>query len=273
MNHTEQFSKIMEQNAPIKREKTIPKPIQKRENMNPLQESLSRCTIDGSVLRLPSDLLPNYADVRKALLNAGAAYKRNTFVFPNDAQPYLDRLMGGESVNIKKEFQFFYTPSELAKEMVAFANLNSPDLLVLEPQAGQGHIVKEILAFEPGLCVHGYELMDVNRKVLSEIKDFILLGEDFLKAPSFPKFHRIIANPPFSKNQDIDHIRKMWEVLYDGGRIVTCSSNHWKQSGNKKETEFREWLDKIGATVEELEAGTFKESGTNISACLIIIDK
>lgn len=39
------------------------------------------------------------------------------------------------------------------------------------------------------------------------------------------------------------------------------------------EHDIREWLNKVNAVIEDIPAGEFKESGTNIATCLIIIDK
>jgi 16S rRNA G1207 methylase RsmC len=87
------------------------------------------------------------------------------------------------------------------------------------------------------------------------------------------KFNAIIANPPFAKNQDIDHIKIMYNALATGGRMVTISSQHWAHSKNKKETEFRDWLNEVSAEVIEIEKGRFKESGTLVGAYIIVIDK
>jgi len=66
----------------------------------------------------------------------------------------------------------------------------------------------------------------------------------------------------------------MYEVTKPGGRVITLSSKHWQISNNKKETEFKNWLeDKEDYYIEEIERGTFKESGTNIETLLILIDK
>jgi predicted RNA methylase len=248
--------------------------------MTELAQSLLRCKVEGNTLHLPpmSDgALANYSDVRKALLNAGATYKKNTFVFPSDAQPFIDRLTDGESVNIKKEFQFFATPAKLADRLVELAELNEHDGRgfgsILEPSAGQGAIVKAIHEATGGTSVIGYELMDVNRQILKKIKGLNIIGEDFLQADESNKYDYIIANPPFSKNQDIDHIRKMYAVCENGGRIVTIASRHWIHAKNKKETAFREWLHDIDARIIEVDAGEFKESGTAISSVIIIIDK
>lgn len=241
--------------------------------MESLVQSLKKCKVDGNVLSLPpisEGVLENYKDVRKALLNAGAKYKRNTFVFPSDAQPFIDRLCGGESVNIKKEFQFFPTPADIAEWLVELAELKEDDE-ILEPSAGQGAIVK---AIHDATCqartVFGYELMPENRIVIEKIVGFKLLGNDFLECDT--SFDKIIANPPFNKNQDIDHIRKMYECLRPKGRIVSVASKHWQTSCNKKEKNFKNWLNKVGADVYEIERGKFKESGTMISCCVIVIN-
>lgn len=261
--------------------------------MSQLAESLLKCKVSGNTLHLPpisEGALTNYADVRKALLNAGATYKKNTFIFPSDAQPFIDRLTGGESVNIKKEFQFFATPAKLADRLVELADIKE-GMSILEPSAGQGAIIEAIYkAFpyymkgpndKPGVTVDYYELMEINRDILSKklrsnerwSSGTSCMGDDFLIAkPSF-KYDRIIANPPFSKNQDIDHIKHMFAFCNDGGRIVTIASKHWQNSSNKKETQFRESLDDLGAQVIEVDAGEFKESGTSISTAIIIIDK
>ena len=98
---------------------------------------------------------------------------------------------------------------------------------------------------------------------------------DFLECTpmEFGKFDKIVANPPFTKNQDIEHISHMYSFLNHGGRIVSCASLSWKYGSQYKQKAFRDWLELINAEVEELEGGEFKESGTNIKACIITINK
>jgi len=278
MNHTEAFNAIMARNKPTKKVKQQPvtfemiKPV---ENMNTLQESLSKCTIAGNVLHLPKEQLSNYNELRTALLKAGAQYKKNTFVFPNEARPYVDKLMGGEVVNLKKEFQFFATPKKIADEMAAFAmvGFDPNTMTILEPSAGQGALVKACLEHHSDISFDCCELMDINRSVLEKIEQAVYLCDDFMDIPSQTPFDLIIANPPFNKNQDIDHIYKMFDVCKAGGRIVTIASKHWQHSTNKKETAFKQWLNDLNAEVIEVPAGEFAESGTKIATCIIVINK
>lgn len=244
--------------------------------MTQLIESLRKCKVEGDTLYLPpiSDgALTNYPEVRKALLNAGAKYKRNTFIFPSDAQPFVDRLCSGESINIKKEFQFFPTPADIADWLIELADLKA-EHRILEPSAGQGAIIDAIVRQFPEMMVECFEVMPENAAILEKHNSASVIGYDFLKTDiEDESFDRIIANPPFSKNQDIDHINDMFQCLKSGGRIVSVVSKHWQLSNNKKETEFREWLESADAEIHDIEAGKFKESGTMISCCIIVIDK
>lgn len=239
-------------------------------------ECLQQCTIDGNIIKLPNVQLDpkEYAEVKKKLELIGGKWKGGKvygFVFPSDPTEFLNSINNGNNRNLKKEYQFFATPAPLAKRLVELADPASYDE-ILEPSAGQGDIVNAISAHCRPTEVACYELMPINQQFLLKIPCVNFLGDDFLKHEG-RTFDRIIANPPFTKNQDIQHIYKMWECLKEGGRIVTVASLHWKLSGNKVETDFRKWLDKHDAEIIELEGGEFKESGTNIKACIIILDK
>jgi len=241
-------------------------------------EVLQACTISGTTVFLPPVQLERklYQETAKYLELIGGKWNRGKagFVFNEDPTELLGQIANGEKRNLKKEFQFFPTPAKLAAKLVDYADINSPDLMVLEPSAGQGAIVTALFNKEPGLCVHGFELMEINRTFLAKIKDFILLGEDFLKDRKFyQQFDRIVANPPFTKNQDIDHIIQMYLCCRKGGKIVSIAGKHWQHASEKKCQQFRDWLNEVNAEIIELEAGEFKESGTSIATCIIIIDK
>ena len=251
------------------------------------QEVLQGCTVDGNVVRLPQGQLDRqlYMEVARSLELIGGKWKGGKvggFVFPEGYEDEINSLLGkiavGESVNLKKEYQNFFTPTFLADTKVDLLLIESTDT-VLEPSAGQGALVEAVLRHRPYNTVFCVEKMDTNQIILDrKFRDidyvFIMhpLNDDFLRLES-SKFNKIIANPPFSGNQDIDHIYKMYEMLADGGRIVTIASIHWRISQNKKEVAFSQWLREVNADISDLPSGTFKESGTSIPTCLIIIDK
>lgn len=242
-------------------------------------EILQKCTVDGNIIRLPEGQLDRklYQEVAKSLELIGGKWvgrKTMGFVFPNDPTELLEQIANGESRNLKKEFQFFATPDDVSDWIVRRFMFLRPDFKVLEPSAGQGSIIKAIHRSCHAVNVDYCELMDVNRTFLSKIPNTTFLQDDFLTLTGKENYYDlIVANPPFSKNQDIDHIRKMYDCLNEGGRIVTIASTHWQISNNKKETEFKNWLEEIDAEIHEIPKGTFKESGTMVSSVLIVIDK
>ena len=235
-------------------------------------ESIAKMVVNGNRLELPQkEQLSNYAQVKKVLTTAGGKYKKCGFEYNEPAQNILDRLLGGEQINDKKKFQFFATPAELAKEMIAIANV-TPSCRVLEPSAGTGNIadsVREIAAE----CVV-VELMDQNAVILKN-KGYDVIAGDFLQLSrdEIGDFNKIISNPPFAKNQDIDHIRHMYSLLKPGGCLVSVASCSWTFGSQKKQQAFREWLDEIDANIQELPASTFAASGTSVRSTLVTIKK
>ena len=239
-------------------------------------EILKECTTSGNVVKLPNRQLPRdeYMGVKKALEGIGGKWtggKVAGFVFQTDPKELLSKLVGGEKVNLKKDFQFFATPPDLADELVQMAEIDESHN-ILEPSAGQGAIVHAINRRYPEKVVNCYELMGVNRIVLERIPTVSLIGDDFM-TPNVRRFDRIVANPPFTKNQDIDHIQRMYDKLADGGILVSVASTHWQHSSNKKETAFREWLESVNAMVRKVPSGMFKSSGTDVAATIIVIKK
>jgi len=243
--------------------------------MNP-EDVLKQCTIEGTTVKLPEFQLERntYLDVAKRLQLIGGKWNRKAqgFVFQEDPTTLLAQVNSGEQRNIKKEFQFFETPAPLADWLVELADIQA-EHSVLEPSAGQGAIVKAIGRVFPEKKIDCFELMGINCYQLQKLPTVNLIGNDFLKADSSKQYDRIVANPPFAKHADIAHIRKMYELLNDAGRIVTIASCHSFHASHKVDVAFREWMDEIGATVEDVPAGSFKESGTLVPAKMIVIDK
>lgn len=239
---------------------------------------LKNCTVDGLIVRLPEGQLERdiYLEVKKRLELIGGKWKGGKiggFIFQEDPQELLTQVCNGEKRDLKKEFQFFGTPDALADHLVELAELGDEPGLILEPSAGQGAIVKAINRATGGHDIYCYELMPLNQTILKKISTVIFMGEDFLKHHPAKKFNYIIANPPFSKNQDIDHIRKMYECLKPNGRLVSIASGTYENRTQKKQKAFYDWLMEVGAITENIERGSFKESGTSVGGVIIIIDK
>lgn len=241
-----------------------------------VQEVLQGCTIEGLTIKLPDVQIDKktFAQVKKALTNIGGAWKGGKifgFVFEEDPTDLLSDIASGKKRNIKQEFQFFGTSPELSDDVVDLAGIEEHHK-ICEPSAGDGAIVKAVNRLYPKMKVSCVELMPLNRKKLEAIPTVELIGDDFLQLKR-KRFDRIVANPPFSKNQDIDHVMKMYECLKKGGRLVSITSIHYINSNGKKETKFKKWLEEVGAILLRNEGGAFKESGTNIETATLVINK
>lgn len=234
-----------------------------------LLDSIEKMTVKGNRLELPKDeQFSNYPAVKKCLLTAGGKYGKCGFTFNEDAQSVKDRLLGGELIDDKKKFQFFATPDPLAQQLVEMAEVTEV-CRVLEPSAGQGAIANKI----PGGCVT-VELMEQNITALKR-QGYPVIEGDFLQktVDELGVFDKVIANPPFTKNQDIEHVMHMYLFLKPGGRLVSVASTSWLNGSQKKQVAFREWLSGVGAEVANVDAGAFKSSGTSVATVIIMIDK
>ena len=236
-----------------------------------VEEILKQCEVNEKVVTLPNIQLDRktYLAVAQKLKLIGGKWNRKHkgFWFEQDPTELLSGIQNGDKRNLKKEFQFFETPEDLADELCTYIP-DRPLRDILEPSAGRGAIVRAINKARPTVPVYYCELMELNRKMFNGNAE--LLCDDFLNLPEDRKYEIIVANPPFNKNQDIDHFYKMCKVC--DGRIISIMSKHWKHCNNKKETAFREFLAENNAQIIDIETGRFKGSGTMTASCIVIMD-
>ena len=242
-----------------------------------VEDILKHCTLEDSVLKLPKVQFnkKSYAEAKKWIEEAGGSWqsgKIQGFTFPFNPERVFSILKEGKRCNLQQEYQFFETPAEVADWLVMLAGgINEADT-VLEPSAGRGALIKAIHRACPSVTVECYELMPENREFLYSLDNVIILDEDFTK-DSVGSYTKIIANPPFSGNQDIEHVRIMYKLLEKGGTLAAITSSHWKIASEKKCVDFRNWLEEVHGEVFEIGAGEFKESGTAISTMAVVIRK
>lgn len=244
-----------------------------------VRDIIRRSTINGNVLVLPNQLArETYVAVDKALRAAGGRWKKGTgHVFDFDPSTLLGGAVeGGAVVDRKKTIQLFETPEALVKRMVDLLPIHS-GMVVLEPSAGRGRIVKELIA--RGCKVVAIEPDERNQEVLAGIGPGLALYDETFEA--YVKEHAklrglvdaVAMNPPFRNLQDADHIILAFKQLKPGGRLVAiCSPSPFFRQTNRADA-FRRFLELHEAEVHDLPPGTFKESGTEVAAKLIVIDK
>jgi len=238
------------------------------------KEAIGMCRVEGNSIYLPKTQLSRdvYMAIKGVFEGWGGKYKKNTFVFKESPQRYIDTyLTDGKLVNLKKEYQFFPTPEPVGKRVVELAEITETDL-VLEPEAGRGEVnsIAYHVPFKQNLKV--IELNDLNRECL-ENQGYDVVGEDFLAYTEYEKYDKILMNPPFSKKQDVHHVLHALKCLKPGGTLVSVMSHSVTFATDTLTQGFRAYLDETGATIEPVDNGAFKESGTMVSTVIIKIVK
>ncbi len=168
---------------------------------------------------------------------------------------------------------FFPTPRPLIERMLDAADLE-PTHTVLEPSAGAGHILTAIRERHPEVELRAVE-QNLSLQGVLTAKGFgeIVSYGDFLEHRG--EYDRCIMNPPFS--HDIEHVRHAHDLLAAGGRLVSIASEHGFFASDKRSVLFRQWLDEVSATVEELPDDTFQGVDafrqTGVKTRFVVIDK
>lgn len=244
---------------------------------------LSQCRAEGNVLFLPAVQLDRklYTAVNKVLENMGGKWNRkekgHVFSDGDPAEMLEVVLLTQEVRDLKKEFQFFPTPKPVIDRLCELCELDKigPATVVMEPSCGDGRMVDAIMEYHPGGLVC-FELNPGMAKHLDskpyavEYIDFMTVTREELGALGVD---RVVMNPPFTRLQDVDHIRHAFELMNEGGILVSVVSESPFFRTDKKSVEFRDFLEENGAEVYDLDAGAFHERGTEIKTRLVKIVK
>lgn len=214
-----------------------------------------------------------YVRVNKVLEALGGKWDRRArgHVFETDpSEKLMAAVSAGQAVDVKKSVEFFETPREVGNLLIMEASIQ-PGMKVLEPSAGRGALADLVREVCPDCELHVVEPEKGNRRILKE-KGHRLVGSDFMK---FKKkgYDRVVMNPPFSRQQDIDHVTRAYGLLKPGGRLVSVMSAGTKFRTNKKALAFQRLIEDAGGTVEDLPPESFRESGTLVNAVIVTLDK
>jgi phospholipid N-methyltransferase len=224
-----------------------------------------------------------YQKVNKVLEGLGGKWSRKdrSHVFDSDCQERVEAVIeAGEyatskDFNPKQFFGFFETPDGLADEIVRHANIGD-GMTILEPSAGSGQLVRavrrgvglpsRVIAVE----VQGRFMVNLNQITEAAYNiDFLKfsLGYD-----GTPLFDRVVMNPPFAKQADIDHVMHAWSFLKDGGRLVAIMSAGWTFRTNSKSEQFQQFVASQGRWWPN-DDDAFKQSGTMVKTVSVVLYK
>jgi len=234
---------------------------------------------EGHLYYLPKVQLDRktYLNVNKVLESLGGKWdrKQKAHVFPEDVEVAIDDVLLTGEVNTpiseKKKYQFFETPKPLAAELVELAEVR-PSHFCLEPSAGSGRIAEAMI--EAGGKVDCIEINPMHQDTLARITKNRELIADFLEVEARPIYTRITMNPPFTLQQDVEHVSHALDCLHDGGTLVSVMSPGIEFRQNKKTQAL---LDKLAGCehyeITDLPDNAFKESGTAVKTVVLRVVK
>lgn len=233
--------------------------------------ALSAVTTTDREVRITARLSPKlYAKVNEVLRALGGEWHtgRQAHVFPEPAQPLLDKLLLAGHIYLPKDFEFFETQAAEVAAVIELAGL-VPGMRVLEPEAGRGALAIAAARHVGKKNVTVFELMPANVKELQQLGFDIAGPQDFLQVQPEPGFDAVVMNPPFSGGRDAAHVLHAMKFLRPGGRLVAITSTSWQERGTAAAAAFREMLAKHEAEVRAIPRGAFKAAGTDVATALI----
>lgn len=233
--------------------------------------TLSASRIEGTNIYLPDVRLERkqYEAVNDVLVAMGGTWERRAkaHVFAADPTDLLDNALLTGQITTATAYEFFPTPPELARTVIELAQLR-PGMTVLEPSAGTGALAgpaADIVGVENIRCI------EVQERFAPDLHGAGLPAEiaDFLTVEPEPT-DRVVMNPPFSRQQDIQHIEHAWQFVKPGGRLVSIASVGVAFRQDRRATAFRELVDEFGS-IQDNPDGAFKASGTDVRTVTVVL--
>lgn len=182
------------------------------------------------------------------------------------AAPRFNRIAqrheNGTAPRAVSSFQLFQTPASLASRMVELAG-DRASLCVLEPSAGLGRILDALAPCNPAELV-AVELAQQCADELRRRGGLRVVQRDFLtvEPAELGQFDCIVMNPPFHLRADIRHILHAMKFLLPNGVLVAlCMDTSHREKA----------LRPLASTWEQIPAGAFKESNTEVPTVLLTI--
>lgn len=209
---------------------------------------------------------------------------------PEERKPDKATGINDPKTSLAKNYGFFPTPDDAAKKVVSevplYAKKGEPPLTILEPSAGSGALAKLCAAWRDD-----YEWID-NKKIerryrhkvdcvefqtplarkLEGMKLFRkIYNIDFLLLqPETTGFYdRVVMNPPFDRERDIDHVMHALKFLKPDGFLTAIMSAGTEFRETKKSVAFRALVESMKGTWYDLPPGSFASVGTNCNTIVL----
>lgn len=215
------------------------------------KQAIKHLTVDRNLILLPAfdisrDTYLNLKKIMESNLGKYKGGKVKGFEFPFNPDSLLKNMQEGNIEDFRKKYQFFPTPKKVVDYMLNIILPLQPSK-ILEPSAGQGHIVEAIRDFAN--IPHEIDCIEINAvsRSIIESKGFNLIGEDFLETESKPGYDYVVMNPPFNIAGDslhfLKHIEHAIKFLNETGELVSVVPSSISFRETKRINEFKRKFD------------------------------
>lgn len=190
-------------------------------------------------------------------------------VIPDGQTPEDDGGLNTPKRGLARNLGWFPTPTDLAGRVIDQASILRGGL-VLEPSAGSGNLA--CLAARAGADVECVEI-DAGRAAVLDASGLYrrVIQADFLDVAPRAVFDRVVMNPPFDRERDIDHVMHALKFLKPGGRLVAIMSAHTEFAQTRKAKAFRAHIEKLRGRMLDLPARSFSSVGTNVNTIMLVV--
>jgi hypothetical protein len=196
-----------------------------------------------------------------------------------------------------RRFGFFPSPDEVAERVIRNAyvlrSAEQEQLRILEPSAGTGSLARRcVKRFDPkdwGYQAERYRaeyrwdnLVDcveiqpelAHQLMAENIYNRVTCADFLAIRPNEHRLYdRVVMNPPFDRERDIDHVTHALDFLKPDGCLIAVMSAGTEFRETKKSVAFRALIEKMGGVWDDLPPGSFAETGTYVNTLILRVWK
>lgn len=197
-----------------------------------------------------------------------------------------------------KRYGFYPTPDSAANELFRDVSMlqkaDQPRLTILEPSAGTGNLARRCVRSADALdhwsggrdrymaeyrFDNAVDCVELQPHLAADLDAECIYrrvyNQDFLRLQpeTTGLYDRVVMNPPFDRERDIDHVMHALKFLKDDGQLIAIMSAGTEFRETKKSTAFRALMQKMNAKWRDLPAGSFVESGTYVNTLTLKVWK
>ena len=197
---------------------------------------------------------------------------------PEEREADKDDGLHNVKTSLAKNYGFYPTPDAAAdfvfRDLPFYRSKDDAPYTGLEPHAGTGQlsrrmvekgVIVDCVEYQPALT-DGLRQSGLYRKVINA--DFLAVKPDPDRLYDF-----VVANPPFDRERDIDHVLHSLNFLKPNGMLVAIMSAGTEFRETKKSIAFRELISKMGGKFDDLPARSFSSVGTNVNTIRLRVRK